>query len=89
MIAPETLVEIKSQAAALGLSEHALAELRRAWPGIHFTYCSEDEVPARLSPYAEGEGFDLYLVSNAEHCVAFTGSLDAATGVVLAERSED
>lgn len=89
MIAPETLTEIKTQAAALGLSEQALVELRRAWPAIHFTYCSEDEVPARLSPYAEGEGFDLFLVSNAEHCVAFTGDPAAATGVVLAERSED
>jgi len=28
-------------------------------------------------------------VSNAEHCVAFTNHLEAATGVVLATQSEE
>ncbi len=89
MIAPETLAEIRDQAAATGVTEAALVDLRRTWPGIHFTYCSEDEVPARLRPYAVGAGFDIYLVSNAEHCVAFTDNPEAATGVVLATLSED
>lgn len=89
MIAPDTLAQVAAQAGTAGLSEAGLFELRRVWPDIHFTLCSEDDIPARLKPFVEGEGFDLYLVSNAEHCIAFTADPAAATGIVLAERSED
>lgn len=80
---------VASRAAELDLSEANLAHLRREWPGIHFTFCDEDDVPARLSPFLEGQGFNLYLVNNADHCVAFTSQLEAATGIVLATVSED
>lgn len=88
-ITPEMLAVVYDQAAALGLSEATLATLRQAWPGVHFTLCGEDDVPARLTPALAGETFDIYLVSNAEHCVAFTSQWEAATGLVLAERGED
>jgi hypothetical protein len=74
---------------ALGLNEGAIAELRRRWPGVSFTLCSEDDVPARLAAHASGDGYDIYLVSGAEHCVAFTEHIEAATGLVLAILSED
>ncbi len=80
---------ITTRAAELELSESSIAHLRREWPGIHFTFCSEDDVPARLKPVFEGQGFNLYLVNNADHCVAFTSQLEAATGIVLATVSED
>jgi len=89
MIARDTLAKVIEQVAAVGLSESTVMALRQAWPGVHFTYCSEDDIPARLSPFAEGDGFGVYLVSNAEHCVAFTDNLEAATGLVLATQSED
>lgn len=75
---------IAARTAELELSEASVGHLRREWPGVHFTFCGEDDIPARLKPVLEGQGFNLYLVSNAEHCVAFTSQLEAATGVVLA-----
>jgi hypothetical protein len=69
---------------ARGLDEATVAELRRRWPGVSFTLCGEDDVPARLSSHASGDGYAVYLVSGAEHCVAFTEHIEAATGLVLA-----
>jgi len=89
VIAPDTLAKVTAQVNAAGLSEAAVIALRQAWPGVSFTYCSEDDVPARLKPAAEGDGFGIYLVSGAEHCVAFTDNLEAASGLVLAAQSED
>jgi hypothetical protein len=80
---------IATRAAELELSEASVSHLRREWPGVHFTYCGEDDVPARLNPVFEGRGFNLYLVNNADHCVAFTSQLEAATGIVLASVAED
>jgi len=89
MISPGQLQQIRDQADALGLSEGVISSLRQTWPGLSFTWCSENDIPARLTPQTAGEGYDLYLVSGAEHCVAFTDHLEAATGVVLASKEED
>ena len=89
MIAADTLAKVVAQVDAVGLTEATVTALRQAWPGVHFTYCSEDDIPARLSPVAEGVGYGVYLVSGAEHCVAFTDHLEAATGLVLADNSEE
>lgn len=89
MIDAATLAQVTAKVDAIGLGEATVAALRQAWPGIHFTYCSEDDIPARLNPQAKGQGFGIYLVSGAEHCVAFTDHLEAATGLVLAADSED
>lgn len=79
-----TLAAVAARAAELDLSEASVGHLRREWPGVHFTFCGEEDVPARLNPVLEGQGFNLYLVNNADHCVAFTNQLEAATGIVLA-----
>lgn len=89
MIATDTLDQVVAKLGEVGLSEAAIADLRAGWPGVHFTYCSEDDIPGRLKPAAVGDGFAVYLVSGAEHCVAFTDHLEAATGLVLAVQSED
>ena len=88
-ISADTLAAVAARASELELSEASVSHLRREWPGVHFTFCSEDDVPARLNPVLEGQGFNLYLVNNADHCVAFTSQLEAATGIVLATVSED
>lgn len=88
-ISADTLAAVAARASELELSEASVSHLRREWPGIHFTFCGEDDVPARLNPVLEGQGFNLYLVNNADHCVAFTSQLEAATGIVLATVSED
>ena len=84
-----TLSAVATRAAELDLSEASVAHLRREWPGVHFTFCGEDDVPARLNPFRVGQRFNLYLVNNADHCVAFTSDLEIATGIVLATVSED
>lgn len=89
MITPETLAQVAAKVGEVGVSEAGRDALRQSWPGIHFTCCSEDDVPARLQPAAEGAGFAIYLVSGAQHCVGFTNHLEAATGLVLAATSED
>lgn len=89
MITPETLAQVTARAGEVGLAAPGIAALRQAWPDIHFTACSEDDVPARLTPAAEGEGFAVYLVSGVQHCVGFTNHLEAATGLVLASVSDD
>ena len=80
---------VAARAAELDLGEAGIAHLRREWPGVHFTFCGEDDVPARLTPFLAGDGFNIYLVNNADHCVAFTSQIEAATGIVLATVSED
>ncbi len=85
----DTLAAVAARAAELELSEASISHLRREWPGVHFTFCGEDDVPARLTPFLAGDGFNIYLVNNADHCVAFTSQIEAATGIVLATVSED
>ena len=85
----DILAAVAARVAELELSEANIAHLRREWPGIHFTFCDDDDVPARLSPALDGENIRLYLVSNAEHCIAFTSQPEAATGIVLAVVSQD
>ncbi len=85
----DLLAAVAARAGEMELSEAGIAHLRREWPGVHFTFCGEDDVPARLNPYLEGEGFHLFLVNNADHCVAFTSQLEAATGIVLAVVNEE
>lgn len=80
---------VARRAGELMLNEASIAHLRREWPNIHFTLCSEDDVPARLNPACQGEGFNLYLVSNASHCINFTNQLEAASGIVLATVEPD
>jgi hypothetical protein len=89
MITAETLAAVCDQAAVQGLSEATLQSLRKDWPDLHFTLCSDDDIPARLTPAVEARDFNLYLVSNAQHCVAFTSQLDAASGIVLAAIDTD
>jgi uncharacterized Fe-S cluster-containing radical SAM superfamily protein len=84
MIAPDTLAKVTAEVEMVGLTEASVTALRQAWPGVHFTFCSEDDIPARLEPVTKGTGFGVYLVSGAEHCVAFTDHLETATGLVLA-----
>lgn len=85
MIVPETLEQIASAAASLGeLNEQAMASLKKTWPDLRFTFCSDDDMPARLPPSLKRERFNLYLVNGSEHCLSLTDDPLHAIGVVLA-----
>jgi len=90
MIAPETLAQIASAAATLGeLNEDALAFLKKSWPDLRFTFCSDDDMPARLPPVLQQDNFNLYLVNGSEHCLSLTDDPMRAIGVVLASVDDE
>jgi hypothetical protein len=89
MITDAFLDQITTIVERAGLSTESLAALREAFPDVHFTYCLDDDISAHILPFREAEGFNLYLISGAEHCIKFTKDLEIATGLVLAEVDED
>jgi len=90
MIVPETLEKIASAAASLSdLNEDALAALKKSWPDLRFTFCNDDDMPARLPAALKRERFNLYLVNGSEHCLSLTDDPLQAIGVVVACVDED
>ena len=88
MIEPDTLERIARSVQARGPDETTVQALRAAWPALHFSYCMDDDV-CGVTPVRELAGLNLYLVDGRNHCLAFTGDLAVATGVVLAEIDVD
>ena len=85
MLTPDILATV----AAIAPQKDAIA-LREQFPGVMFTECSEDDVPARLKPTLETPGFLFFLFTNASgHCLEFTGDFEVATGIVVAARVPD
>ncbi|MDZ4201647.1 MAG: DUF6129 family protein [Gallionella sp.] len=90
MIVPETLEKIANAAAALGeLNDGALDTLKQTWPELRFTFCNDDDMPARLPPALRRDRFNLYLVNGGEHCLSLTDDPLQAIGVVLAEVDQE
>ncbi len=84
MIDAETLDRIAETALAQGLDESTVQGLRGVWPGMHFSYCMDDEI-CGVEPVRELDGMNLYAVNGHEHCLSLTSNLEIATGLVLAE----
>lgn len=83
------LVEsIARRVAGQGLDEAAVSGLRAAYPDLHFTYCSDDDIVSGR-PVLQWSGFNVYLVDGRDHCLQLTGDYDAATGLVLAYVVDD
>ncbi len=59
--------------------------LKKDFPGVRFTLCSEDDIHAG-KPVLENEAFDIYLVGSSDHCLTLTNDYGLATGVVIAEK---
>ena len=87
-INPELLQSIAVKIDGISLNETVIAELRSNNPGIHFTYCMEDDIPNN-EPLLSGAGFNLYLVDGREHCLCLTNNFEHATGIVIAEVLDD
>ena len=89
MIVHETLEHIAATAASFAeLNENAMVALKQTWPDLHFTFCNDDDMPARLPPTVRREKFNLYLVGSSEHCISLTDDPLQAIGVVVAEVDE-
>ncbi len=89
MIAPELIDKVAAIIERAGLTPDAVAALRDALPDLHFTHCLDDDIGVGIPPIREADGFNLYLINGAEHCIRFTNDLESATGLVLAEVTED
>ena len=87
MITQQHLDQIGGLTESHSPSEALLGLLRQTFPGIHFTYCMDDDVIA-ASPVYEAAGFNLYLIDSRNHCLGFTQDKEVATGVVVAEIDE-
>ncbi|WP_303787024.1 DUF6129 family protein [Azovibrio restrictus] len=84
-ITPELLDAVAAAAPSCDLNG-----LRQRFPGVLFTLCSEDDVPARLKPVRETPTHLLHLYTHASgHCLEFTPDPDLATGIVVAARADD
>ena len=70
-------------------TETLLQVLRERFPGIHFSLCSDDDVPPRLSPAAECKYCCLYYVDSGSHCLRLTEEAAEATGLLVAMRYKD
>jgi len=84
MLTAEQVQHIAHRIGELPLEEASLSILRENYPGLHFTWCLDDDIGVQ-TPYAEHEKFNLYLIDGREHCLKFTQSLEHATGLVIAE----
>lgn len=88
MIAEETLQQVAETVLRAGVDEAVLGELRKGFPGVHFSYCMDDDV-GKAKPVLEQPGFNLYLVDSRDHCLKLTNDAAVATGVLVAEAIEE
>jgi len=90
MLSIATLQQIADKAAAIGtLNDAALESLKKDWPELRFTFCNDDDMPARLPPTLQGTKINVYLVGGGEHCLSLTQDMEQAIGVVLAQVDEE
>ena len=73
-----------------GLADEALAvSLRERFRDVHFSVCSDDDMPPRVPFAAENALCRLYFVQSGEHCLSLTTDADAATGLAVARIDPD
>ncbi len=84
MISQETLSQISKKIITTGIDESIISLLRSEYASVHFTYCSDDDIPNN-DPVLEHEQFNLYLINGQDHCMCLTDDFDSATGIVVAE----
>lgn len=90
MLTPEFIDEVVASLARGRAWEPDVATtLRAAYPGYHFAVAFDNDIPSRLRPLAEGDGFNLYGISTSDHCAALTPLQEAASGMLVALVSPD
>ena len=91
MIAQNMLEEVLQQATQHigGTDEALLGHLRGSYPGVHFTVCSDNDIPPRLTAAAGNSSCQLYYVASGGHCLALTTDAEAASGLVVARCDDE
>jgi len=85
MIEQSLLDAVVARAESGVLGEALIAELRDAHPGVHFTWCMDDDIAVNAKPVTQRDTFNLYLVNSSDHCSVLTNDPESASGIVLAE----
>lgn len=65
------------------------AELRRQFPGVRITVCSDDDLPARLTAVRETAAARFFFIDAGEHCVKLSGDPETASGIVVGLLGDD
>lgn len=89
MIAEELATGLARRFASGGGDEAALSSFRQEHPNLRFYACSEDDIPARLSPWVSVDGVAVYLIDAGEHCVSLSRDPEHACGLVFALEVEE
>ena len=86
MIEASLLAKVMDQVAnhANDLADELVTHLRVTFPGIHFSVCSDDDMPPKLLPVAGNTFCRLYYVDSGDHCLRLTADAESATGLVVA-----
>lgn len=86
MITEALLADVLDRVAAqAGVSdERLLGNLREDFPGVHFSVCSDDDMPTRMSPAAQNAVCCLYYVSSGGRCLSLSADAESASGLVVA-----
>ena len=86
MIEAALLAKVMDQVVSRpNIAEDALAgHLRSTFPGVHFSVCSDNDIPVRLNSVAGNDFCRLYYVASSDHCLSLTTDAEAATGLVVA-----
>ena len=86
MITPGQLARIGEAAQA----DACVASLRRHFPDLHFTECSDDDVSPRYRAALSFPGYALYLITGASgHCLELTNDPASATGILIAAKADE
>jgi hypothetical protein len=65
------------------------AELRRQFPGVRITVCSDDDIPARVPAVRETTAARFFYVDASQHCVKLSTDAESASGIVIGLLGED
>ena len=69
--------------------EIVVRHLRDSFPGVHFSICSDNDMPARMPFAVENSLCRLYYVKSGDHCLSLTTDAESATGLVVALVDQD
>ncbi len=91
MIEPSLLAKVMDQVAsnAHALADAILVNLRKTFPGVHFSVWSDDDMPPRARAAAGNPFCSLYYVDSGDHCLRLTSDAEATTGLVVALKDWD
>jgi hypothetical protein len=84
-LAADTLAQVQSLLEASGTTSERIASLRQAFPGVSLTCCDASDMDTETA-VLEIDRYQVYLIDTSEHCVRITTQVQAATGLIVAEK---